>query len=71
MSRVIENVEGAWTTLSVITFTKHGECLVGLPGKQQAIVNLANTVFAFKHLISQKFQDKEVKEDAEIGRAVV
>ena len=61
MSRVIENAEGARTTPSVVAFTKHGECLVGLPAKRQAVVNSANTVFAFKRLVGRKFQDKEVK----------
>ncbi|KIM82579.1 hypothetical protein PILCRDRAFT_820445 [Piloderma croceum F 1598] len=63
-SRVIENAEGARTTPSVVAFTKHGERLVGLPAKRQAVVNAQNTVFAFKRLIGRKFQDKEVKEDA-------
>jgi len=63
-SRVIENAEGARTTPSVVAFTKHGERLVGLPAKRQAVVNASNTVFAFKRLIGRKFQDKEVKEDA-------
>ncbi|KAG5639111.1 hypothetical protein H0H81_006700 [Sphagnurus paluster] len=63
-SRVIENAEGARTTPSVVAFTKHGERLVGLPAKRQAVVNSANTVFAFKRLIGRKFSDKEVKDDA-------
>jgi molecular chaperone DnaK len=62
-SRVIENAEGARTTLSFVAVTKHGEHLVGLPAKRQAIINSANMVFAFKRLIGRKFQDKEVKED--------
>ena len=63
-SRVIENAEGARTTPSVIAFTKHGERLVGLPAKRQAVVNSTNTVFAFKRLIGRQFADKEVQEDA-------
>jgi molecular chaperone DnaK len=63
-SRVIENAEGARTTPSVVAFTKHGERLVGLPAKRQAVVNSANTVFAFKRLIGRQFNDKEVKDDA-------
>ena len=63
-SRVIENSEGARTTPSVVAFTKHGERLVGLPAKRQAVVNSQNTVFGFKRLIGRKFTDKEVQEDA-------
>ncbi|KAF7362272.1 Heat shock protein 70 [Mycena venus] len=62
-SRVIENAEGARTTPSVVAFAKHGERLVGLPAKRQAVVNAQNTVFAFKRLIGRKFQDKEVVSD--------
>jgi molecular chaperone DnaK len=62
-SKVIENSEGARTTPSIVAFTKHGERLVGLPAKRQAIVNATNTVFAFKRLIGRKFQDKEVQDD--------
>ncbi|KAJ3572104.1 hypothetical protein NP233_g3307 [Leucocoprinus birnbaumii] len=63
-ARVIENSEGARTTPSVVAFTKHGERLIGLPAKRQAVVNSANTVFAFKRLIGRQFKDKEVQEDA-------
>ncbi|TEB27707.1 heat shock protein 70 [Coprinellus micaceus] len=63
-SRVIENAEGQRTTPSVVAFTKHGKRLVGLPAKRQAVVNSANTIFAFKHLIGHQFSDKEVQDDA-------
>ncbi|KAH0829095.1 heat shock protein 70 family [Lanmaoa asiatica] len=62
-SRVIENSEGARTTPSVVAFTKHGERLVGLPAKRQAVVNPSNTVFGFKRLIGRQFKDKEVQDD--------
>ena len=62
-ARVIENAEGARTTPSVVAFTKHGERLIGLPAKRQAVVNSANTVFAFKRLIGRQFKDKEVQDD--------
>ena len=62
-AKVIENSEGARTTPSVVAFTKHGERLVGLPAKRQAVVNSANTVFAFKRLIGRKFSDAEVQSD--------
>ena len=62
-SRVIENAEGVRTTPSVVAFSKHGERLVGLPAKRQAVVNSTNTVFAFKRLIGRQFKDKEVQDD--------
>lgn len=62
--RVIENAEVARTTPSVVAFTKHGERLVGLPAKHQAVVNPHNTVFGFKCLIGHQFKDEEVKDDA-------
>ncbi|KAE9400667.1 heat shock protein 70 [Gymnopus androsaceus JB14] len=62
-SIVIENAEGVRTTPSVVAFTKHGERLVGLPAKRQAVVNSANTVFAFKRLVGRSFKDKEVQDD--------
>lgn len=62
-ARVIENAEGARTTPSVVAFTKHAERLIGLPAKRQAVVNSANTVFAFKRLIGRQFKDKEVQDD--------
>lgn len=62
-TRVIENAEGARTTPSVVGFTKHGERLIGLPGKRQAVVNPKNTVFAFKRLIGRKITDAAVKDD--------
>ena len=62
-ARVIENSEGACTTPSVVAFTKHGERLVGLPAKRQAVVNPSNTVFTFKCLIGRKFKDSEVQDD--------
>ena len=62
-AKVIENAEGARTTPSVVAFTKHGERLVGLPAKRQAVVNSSNTVFAFKRLIGRQFGDAEVKAD--------
>jgi molecular chaperone DnaK len=47
------------TMPSVVALTKHGERLVRLPAKQQAVVNSQNTVFAFKRLIGQQLNDKE------------
>jgi molecular chaperone DnaK len=40
IARVIENSEGARTTPSVVAFMKHGERLVSLPAKPEAVVTL-------------------------------
>ena len=69
-ARVIENAEGARTTPSVVAF-KHGERLVGLPAKRQAVVNSANTISAFKRLIGRMASDKEVKEDSAHWYAII
>jgi molecular chaperone DnaK len=60
-TKIIENVERAWTMPSIMAVTKHGEHLVGLPAtrKHQAIVNPTNTVFAFKRLIGWQLQSPE------------
>ena len=59
-SRVIENTENTQTTPFVVTFPKHRERLVSLPVKRQAVVNSANTVFALKLLMDQKFQVEDM-----------
>ncbi len=59
--RVLENVEGARTTPSMVAFSKDGERLVGQPAKRQAVTNPENTLFAFKRLIGRRFSDPEVQ----------
>lgn len=61
--KVIENNEGNRTTPSVVSFTKDGQPLIGLPAKRQAITNPKNTFAATKRLIGRKYNDPEVKED--------
>ncbi|MDB2404977.1 molecular chaperone DnaK [Alphaproteobacteria bacterium] len=60
--RVIENIEGARTTPSVIGFTDE-EKLVGDSAKRQAVSNPKDTLFGVKRLIGRKFKDSEVKKD--------
>ena len=63
--KVLENVEGARTTPSVVAFTEGEEKLVGQPAKRQAVTNPENTIFAVKRLIGRNFEDSTVKKDIE------
>lgn len=64
--KVIENVEGARTTPSMVAFTKDEERLVGNPAKRQAVTNSENTFFAIKRLIGRRFTDEAVKKDMDL-----
>jgi len=63
--KVLENVEGARTTPSVVAFTDDSEKLIGQPAKRQAVTNPENTIFAVKRLIGRNFDDPTVKKDIE------
>ena len=64
--RVIENMEGARTTPSMVGFLENGEKLVGQPAKRQAVTNHENTIFAVKRLIGRKYDDPLTKKDSEL-----
>ncbi|MBO9519510.1 MAG: molecular chaperone DnaK [Porphyrobacter sp.] len=64
--KVIENVEGARTTPSIVAFTKDGERLIGQPAKRQAVTNPDNTIFAVKRLIGRRYDDPVTKKDTEL-----
>ena len=64
-AKVLENVEGARTTPSVVAFTDDKEKLIGQPAKRQAVTNPENTIFAVKRLIGRNFDDPTVKKDIE------
>lgn len=61
--RIVENIEGARTTPSVIATSKSGERLVGLLAKRQAVTNPQNTLFGIKRLIGHSFEDEGVQRD--------
>lgn len=61
--RVIENLEGARTTPSVIAYQDDGETLVGAAAKRQAVTNPKNTLYAIKRLIGRRYDEKEVQKD--------
>ena len=61
--KVLENLEGARTTPSVVAFTDSEEKLVGTSAKRQGVTNSENTFFAVKRLIGRKFDGDAVKKD--------
>jgi molecular chaperone DnaK len=64
--KIIENVEGARTTPSIVAITKNGERLVGMSAKRQAVTNPENTIFSIKRLIGRGFEDEEVQRDLKV-----
>lgn len=72
--RILENVEGARTTPSIIAVSKNNERLVGLLAKRQAVTNPKNTVYGIKRFIGHSFDEAGVQQDQktvayEIGKA--
>jgi len=61
--RVIENLEGARTTPSIVAFADNGERLVGQSAKRQAVTNPSNTIYAVKRLIGRRYDDPMVAKD--------
>jgi len=61
--RIIENIEGARITPSVVAQAKNGERLVGLLAKRQAVTNPENTIYGIKRLMGHRFADEEVERD--------
>jgi len=59
---VIPNLEGLPTTPSVVSFTGSGERLIGTLAMRQAVTNPANTFYAVKRLIGQKFRSAQIQE---------
>jgi molecular chaperone DnaK len=62
--RIIPNAEGARTTPSIVAVTGAGDRLVGQSAKRQAVTNAANTVYAVKRLMGQKFKQTDVQRQA-------
>ena len=59
--KVLENVEGARTTPSVVSFGD--ETLIGMPAKRVAVTNPENTIYAVKRLIGRTFDGNSVQKD--------
>lgn len=62
-AKVIENIEGARTTPSMVAFTKDGERLVGQAAKRQGVTNPENTLFSIKRLIGRRYDDPTTQKD--------
>lgn len=61
--KIIENIEGARTTPSVVTVTKNGDRMVGLLAKRQAVTNPENTIYGIKRFVGHMFDDPEIQKD--------
>jgi molecular chaperone DnaK len=61
--KIIENIEGARTTPSIVAITKTGERVVGQMAKRQAVTNPTNTVYGIKRFIGHSYDEKGVQDD--------
>jgi len=61
--KIIENIEGARTTPSVVAITKNGDRMVGLLAKRQAVTNPENTIYGIKRFIGHMYDDPEIQKD--------
>lgn len=61
--KIIENVEGARTTPSIVALAKNGDRMVGALAKRQAVTNPENTIFGIKRYMGHKFSDEVVTKD--------
>ncbi len=59
--RIIENVEGARTSPSIVANGKTGDRLVGLLAKRQAVTNPQNTIYGIKRFMGHMFEDPEIQ----------
>ena len=56
--KIIENIEGARTTPSIVAMGKNGDVLVGLLAKRQAVTNPQNTIYGIKRFMGHKYDDE-------------
>jgi len=63
--RIVENVEGARTTPSIVAISKTGERLVGLLAKRQSVTNPTNTIHSIKRFIGHSYDEEAVVKDTE------
>ncbi len=58
--KIIENIEGARTTPSIVAVGKNGDRLVGLLAKRQAVTNPENTIYGIKRFMGHKANDEGI-----------
>ncbi len=61
--KIIENIEGARTTPSVVSVAKNGDRMVGLLAKRQAVTNPENTIYGIKRFVGHLYDDPEIQKD--------
>lgn len=61
--KIVENIEGARTTPSVVAVAKNGDRMVGLLAKRQAVTNPENTVYGIKRFVGHLYDDAEIQKD--------
>lgn len=59
--KIIENIEGARTTPSIVATGKNGDRLVGLLAKRQAVTNPENTIYGIKRFMGHKANDEGIE----------
>jgi molecular chaperone DnaK len=64
--RVIPNQQGSNLTPSVVSVGNDGESIVGVPAKNQAVLNPTNTIYSIKRLIGRRWADEEVQRDVKL-----
>ncbi len=63
---IIENIEGARTTPSIVAISKTGERLVGQIAKRQAVTNPTNTIYGIKRFMGHEYEEEVVQKDKNI-----
>lgn len=58
--KIIENIEGARTTPSIVAQGKNGDRIVGLLAKRQAVTNPQNTIYGIKRFMGHKLDDEGI-----------
>jgi len=60
--QVIQNLEGARTTPSVVAFQNDGARLVGAPARRQAVTNPNRTIFSIKRFMGRRHSEVAAEE---------